>query len=211
MPTRNTPQSVPIYQLKVTLKQSKPPIWRRLQVKADITLYTLHQILQIAMGWTNAHLHQFIVGGVAYGEPDRECDLEVVNEKRTRLQQIVRGVRAKFVYEYDFGDSWEHDIVVEKVFALEAQTCYPRCLTGRRSCPPEDVGGIWGYRHFLDAIQHAEHPEHEDYREWIGGDFDPEAFDLAAIMRLRVRVRLLTPVQSLNALRRWLEAHLICW
>jgi Plasmid pRiA4b ORF-3-like protein len=189
MPTRNSTPPMPIYQLKVALKHSKPPIWRRIQVRAAITLYTLHQILQIAMGWTNSHLHQFIVGGVSYGEPDREFDVEVVNEKRTRLHQIVRGVRAKFVYEYDFGDSWEHDIVVEKVLAPEAPMHYPRCLTGRRSCPPEDVGGIWGYRHFLDAIQHAEHPAHDDYREWIGGDFDPEAFDLEAVNQALQQIR----------------------
>jgi hypothetical protein len=76
--------------------------------------------------------------------------------------------------------SWEHDIVVEKVCEPEAKTQYPRCITGRRSCPPEDVGGLWGYSHFLDAIQHEDHPEHDDYREWIGDDFDPEAFDLEA-------------------------------
>jgi hypothetical protein len=189
MPARNNTKSVPIYQLKVTLEHSKPPIWRRIQVRADITLYKLHQTLQIAMGWTNSHLHQFIVGGVYYGEPNQDFDFEVVNEKRTRLHQIVRGMRAKFVYEYDFGDSWEHDIVVEKVLEPAATTHYPRCLMGRRSCPPEDVGGIWGYSHFLDAIQHAEHPEHDDYREWIGGDFDPEAFDLEAVNQELQQIR----------------------
>ena len=181
MPVPHITQPVQIYQLKVTLKYSKPPIWRRIQVRSDITLYKLHQILQIAMGWTNSHLHQFIVGGVYYGEPHPDFDFEVINEKRTRLHQIVRGVKAKFAYEYDFGDSWDHDIVVEKVLEPEAKTRYPRCLTGRRNCPPEDVGGIWGYSHFLDAIQHEVHPEHDDYREWIGGDFDPEAFDLEAV------------------------------
>lgn len=181
MPTPNITQPALIYQLKVTLKHSKAPIWRRIQVRSDITLYKLHQILQIVMGWTNSHLHQFIVSGIYYGEPDLDFDCEVINEKRTRLNQIVRGVKVKFVYEYDFGDSWDHDIVVEKVLEPEAKTHYLRCITGRRSCPPEDVGGIWGYSHFLDAIQHEDHPEHDDYREWIGGDFDPEVFDLEAV------------------------------
>jgi hypothetical protein len=97
MAARKNTQPVPIYQLKVTLKHSKPPIWRRIQVRADITLYKLHQILQIAMGWTNSHLHQFIVGGVYYGEPHPDFGFEVINEKRTRLNQIIRGVKAKFV------------------------------------------------------------------------------------------------------------------
>ena len=98
-------------------------------------------------------------------------------------------MKAKFVYEYDFGDSWDHDIVVEKALEPEAKTQYPRCITGRRSCPPEDVGGVWGYSHFLDAIQHEDHPEHDDYREWIGGDFDPEAFDLEEVNQELKQIR----------------------
>ncbi len=125
MPAKNP---VSIYQLKVTLKHSKPPIWRRIQVKSDTTLSKFHHILQIAMGWTNSHLHQFIADGVYYGEPDPDYGFEMVNEKRTRLNQIVRGVKDKCVYEYDFGDGWDHEIVLEKVLAPEAKTRYPCCI-----------------------------------------------------------------------------------
>jgi len=171
------PPDPSIYQLKVTLKHSKPPIWRRIHVKAHTTLYKLHQIIQIAMGWTNSHLHQFIADGVYYGEPHPDFGFEVVSERRVRLHQIASDVREKFIYEYDFGDGWEHEIVVEKLLAPEPKVRYPRCIKGKRNCPPEDVGGVWGYADFLEAIEQADHPEHEAYLEWIGGSFDPEEFD----------------------------------
>jgi hypothetical protein len=175
MPAKNP---VSIYQLKVTLKDIRPPIWRRIQVKEDTTLYKLHQIIQLAMGWTNSHLHQFIADGVYYGEPHPDFGFEVVNEKRTRLNQIMSNLKDKFVYEYDFGDSWEHEIVLENILEPETKTRYPRCIKGKRNCPPEDVGGVWGYSNFLEAIHNKDHPEHEEYLEWIGDSFDPEEFCL---------------------------------
>jgi len=179
MPTKQSHSS--IYQLKTSLKHSKPPIWRRIQVKGDTTLYKLHQIIQIAMGWTNTHLHQFIADGVYYGEPDPEFAFEVVNERRVRLAQVAGGVKDKFIYEYDFGDGWEHEIMVEKIMEPEPKVSYPRCIKGKRSCPPEDVGGVWGYFHFLEAIENKDHPEHGEYLEWIGGSFDPEAYECAEV------------------------------
>ena len=175
MPTSQDPA---IFQLKVLLKHSKPPIWRRLQVKSDTTLYKLHWIIQIAMGWTNSHLHQFIADGVYYGEPHPDFGFDVISERRVRLYQLVSGVKDKFIYEYDFGDSWEHEVVVEKILKPEPKTRYPHCIKGKRACPPEDIGGVWGYDDFLDAIQNKDHPEHEMYLDWIGGSFDPEAFDM---------------------------------
>lgn len=172
-----------IYQIKVTLQDSQPPIWRRIQAPGDISLPRLHGVLQIVMGWTNSHLHEFKAGGRYYGEPDPDFgdELKMVDERQVRLNQIVPNVKARFVYEYDFGDSWEHELVVEKILPPEKEVQYPRCLDGKRACPPDDVGGVWGYQDFLDAIRDPDHPEHEDMLEWIGGEFDPEAFDLRGV------------------------------
>jgi hypothetical protein len=184
-------QSVPaiVYQIKVTLKYSKPPIWRRIEVLGDITLAKLHRILQAVMDWGGYHLHQFIVGQRGqwnvvyyYGVPCPDyMDLEVRDEKRVKLNQIAPLEKFKFIYEYDFGDSWEHELLVEKIFPPEPGVFYPRCIKGKRARPPEDVGGVWGYDSFLEAIQDPHHSEHDDLLEWVGGEFDPEAFNLDEI------------------------------
>jgi hypothetical protein len=101
-----------------------------------------------------------------------------MDERLVLLSEIATTAIRKFVYEYDFGDSWEHEILVEKILPAEAETAYPLCLRGKRACPPEDVGGVWGYEEFLEAIGDPTQEEHESYLEWVGGDFDPEAFDL---------------------------------
>jgi hypothetical protein len=170
-----------IYQLKVTLKDSKPPIWRRIQIASNISLAKLHRILQTAMGWTDSHLHQFMVGETYYGTPAPEFDFEVEDEGKIKLSQAAPGVKKKIVYEYDFGDGWEHEILVEKILQSEPGVRYPVCLAGKRACPPEDCGGVWGYESLLEALRDPEHPEHSDMLEWVGGDFDPEAFDLDSI------------------------------
>lgn len=178
-----------VYQCKVTLKGSKPPIWRRIQVRSDTTLYKLHQILQAVMVWSDCHLHQFVIHGTNYGTPDPEFDFEVENEKRVKLNQVIFGVKERFIYEYDFGDSWEHVILLEKILPLDREAAYPICLSGKRACPPEDCGGMWGYYDFLDVIQNSDHPEHAEMLEWIGGSFDPEAFDLDAINQEVKRIK----------------------
>ena len=170
-----------IYQIKVTLKGSKPPIWRRLLVPSDVTLGHLHHIIQVAMGWFNAHLHQFIVGGDTYygvADPDYDDWIEMLDERAFTLKDVAPGEKSRFDYEYDFGDSWEHVVLVEKVLPPDPEQAYRVCIKGRRACPPEDVGGVWGYEEFLEAIEDPDHSEHEDYLEWIGGEFDPEEFDL---------------------------------
>jgi hypothetical protein len=178
---RTMPSKAQIYQIKVTLKDSKPPIWRRILVRSDITLAALHRILQAVMGWWDYHLHQFIVGQTYFGQPHPDYGFEMRDERRVRLNQIAPSEGSRFVYEYDFGDSWEHILLLEKVLEPESGQQYPVCVKGERACPPEDVGGVWSYEGFLEAIGDPDHPEHEDYMEWIGGEFDAEEFDLDAV------------------------------
>ncbi|MFQ5883046.1 MAG: plasmid pRiA4b ORF-3 family protein [Candidatus Methylomirabilales bacterium] len=167
------------YELKVTLRGTKPPIWRRLEVKADTRLFEFHQILQVAMGWTDSHMHQFVAKGKCYGAPDPGFLPDRENEKKVRLDQVLRKPKDRMIYEYDFGDSWEHEVVVERVMPAEpGPHRYPSVTAGKRACPPEDCGGIPGFYHFLEAIQNPDHPDHEDMLEWWGGRFEPEAFDV---------------------------------
>lgn len=175
------PPSALMYQLKVTLIDSQPPIWRRIQVSGDTSLPRLHAILQIAMGWTNSHLHGFNIAGHFYSEPDPDGMMEAIDERPVRLSQIAPQVGSRFIYEYDFGDSWDHELVVEQIFAPQPEVQYPRCLDGKRACPPEDVGGMGGYEEFLAAIRNRRHPEHAQMLTWIGGKFAPEKIDIPAI------------------------------
>lgn len=176
-----------IYQLKMTLKDSKPPIWRRVLVPDTFTLPQLHAAIQISMGWEDSHLHQFTINFTNYGTPSIEDWEPVQDERRVTLQKLGIQKHDKFEYIYDFGDDWLHQIVVEQVLLPEAEARYPVCIKGKMACPPEDVGGIYGYAEFLNAIQDVDHPEHADYLEWIGGEFDPTAFDIEDVnQRLRI-------------------------
>ena len=187
MPSKADEVPQVIYQIKVTLNGSKPPIWRRVQVQGDITLAKLHSILQVVMGWQDYHLHAFRVGGMEYGQPDP--DLLMRSDKSEKLNQLISGEKFRFSYQYDFGDSWEHVLQVEKILPPEPGAHYPRVLAGKRACPPEDVGGIWSYSEFLEAIRDPEHPQHEELLEWVGGEFDADAFDLEAINRKLAKIR----------------------
>ncbi|MBN2490667.1 MAG: plasmid pRiA4b ORF-3 family protein [Planctomycetes bacterium] len=175
-----------IYQLKVTLRRSRPPIWRRIHVPSNLTLARLHDVLQGAMGWMGGHLHQFVVGERFYGTPDPDFGMDIESAQRVRLADVLSEPGEKIVYEYDFGDDWVHDVRLERVLRAAPGTRYPVVVAGKRACPPEDCGGIYGYTDFLAAIRDPEHPEHEELLEWCGGGFDPEAFDLElANARLR--------------------------
>ncbi len=169
-----TPNFKNVYQLKISLKYIRPPIWRRVLVPEDITLSDLHLVIQESMGWYNEHLYQFIIGGTYYGEFD---EYDVLDATKVRLRDVVPGEKAKFSYEYDFGDSWMHQITVEKIFPRDPNVLYPRCIGGRRECPPEDVGGVWGYSDLLEILKDPSHPEYEEMLDWVGDDFDPEYFD----------------------------------
>jgi hypothetical protein len=169
-----------IYQIKVTLNDSKPPIWRRVLAEDTTTLSKLHTILQTVMGWTNSHLHQFIIDEEFYGEPDEEDGYseDLKNEKRYRLNQFVERKGFRFIYEYDFGDSWEHTLLVEAILPIEKGAFYPRCIEGKRACPPEDVGGVRGYEDFQKVIANPKDPEYDEMMEWLGVKFDPGRFNL---------------------------------
>ncbi|MGB5732932.1 MAG: plasmid pRiA4b ORF-3 family protein [Thiohalocapsa sp.] len=168
-----------IYQLKVTLKGSKPPIWRRFLIASSVTLPELHGALQVIMGWTDSHLHQFTAGGREFGVLDPNFGLDdVTDEKGVRLDRLLANEKDSMRYEYDFGDGWEHAILLEKALPPEPNKVLPVCINAKGGCPPEDVGGLWGYYNFLDTIKDPKHSEHEELKEWVGGDFDPDAYDI---------------------------------
>lgn len=167
-----------VYRLKVTLRGIRPPIWRRIEVPAAISLFDLHATVQAAMGWDDCHLHQFIHGGIYYGPPDREFDMPMESERRTRLADLLRQPKDRLTYEYDFGDNWQHEVMLEAIGEVQPEAKYPRVVDGKRACPPEDVGGVPGYEDFVLAIRDPEHEEHASMLEWVGGRFDPEHFDV---------------------------------
>jgi hypothetical protein len=186
------PASERLYQFKITLKNVEPPIWRRIQVK-DCKLDKLHEHIQTSMGWTNSHLHQFKIGGVLHGDLELLCegfedDPEVVDSFETRLSSVVPedDSRFSFTYEYDFGDCWEHEVLFEGCLRAKKGARYPLCLEGERACPPEDVGGTYGYQEYLKAMADPRHEEHADYMAWQGA-FDSEAFNAQAATRMMRR------------------------
>lgn len=178
---RSTPTH--IYQLLISLDEIEPKIWRRLWVPDTLTLAKLDRVIQAAMGWTNSHLHEFAIDGHRYGIVDPEWDQEpdLLEDKRFRVGDVL-GTRAQdFLYTYDFGDSWTHSVKVEQVLAAkESLNTWPMCLAGANACPPEDVGGTYGYMEFLQAMRDPTHEQHEAMWRWWGGPFDPKGFDMNA-------------------------------
>lgn len=175
-----------IYQLKVTLLGTKPPIWRRLLVPADLTLAQLHNVLQTGMGWDDEHMHEFRVGQHRFGHPEPADPFmrmpRVESERTALLSAVLQRAGAKMIYTYDLGDSWEHSVLLEKRLSAELHATYPICTDGQLACPPEDCGGIPGYYDLLDALADPSHPRHEELQDWIG-DFDPEAFSADQVNR----------------------------
>ncbi|MGB0386807.1 MAG: plasmid pRiA4b ORF-3 family protein [Ardenticatenaceae bacterium] len=171
-----------IYQLKVSLNYLNPLIWRQLLVHGNTTLAELHHILQILMGWQGHHMHQFTIGRFRYSDPSFELE-GTRNQNPVRLKTIARQVGKEFLYEYDFGDSWEVKIVVENILPPEKGELYPRCVYGEFASPPEDSGGAPGYSEFAQAILDPEHPEHKEMRQSVGQEFDPFVFDMGEVNR----------------------------
>lgn len=171
----------PILQLKITLKHTAPPVWRRILVEKTRTFLELHHIIQVVMGWHNSHLHQFNINSQKIAEPNEELDLELgeksIDDSKARLGDFIKGEKDKFEYEYDFGDGWMHQIVVEKFLPRERKTKYPVCVDGKMSCPPEDCGGIGGFYRMLDILKNKKHSEYKEMLVWLGGKYDVGHFD----------------------------------
>jgi hypothetical protein len=170
-------QSAAIYQFKVALIGITPPIWRRVHVSGGYSLAQFHRVLQVVMGWENYHLYMFRIGSKKYGPPDPDGvdELGLVDAKRIRLAAVVPSVGTAFTYVYDYGDDWEHELLLEAILMPEPAVAYPRCLAGERHCPPEDVGGIGGYADYLEAMFDPNHEQHEEMMMWRG-PFDAEEF-----------------------------------
>ena len=173
-----------IFKIKITLTGVKPPVWRRVLVPSDETLDDLHRIVQISMGWGFSHLHEFKVGDRIYGEPNRAYqDVKVLPDWNIKLSTIFRRGIRDFTYLYDFGDYWMHKIAIENVQPFDHNESYPLLVTGRRNCPPEDVGGDSGYFEFLKAMKDPLNIESAFYVDWYEGEFDPEEFDQGKIQK----------------------------
>lgn len=170
-----------IYQIQIALKGFKPKIWRRVLVTSDLLLSDFHKIIQTSMGWTNFHLHQFIKNGTFYTvrmtDDDTWGEMNNVDYKKIKISDLLKIEKEKITYEYDFGDGWEHDIILEKILPIDEKIKYPICVTGKMNCPPEDCGGIWGYSDMLEILKQPDHEEYESFIEWLGEEFDPEYFD----------------------------------
>jgi len=183
-----------VFQIKMTLKGIEPPIWRRIQTK-DCTLEELHALIQVTMGWEFEHLYRFNIGGVESSDLDMMTDEDIEDACGTLLIEVlpVRNRRRRFQYEYDFGDGWIHQLIVVERLQPELGAKYPVCLAGRRACPPEDCGGPWSYPDFVEEVSNPDHPRHEETLEWVGGEFDPERFDLEAVNNELRRMRTRKP------------------
>ena len=170
--------------LSIALREADPPIWRRVAVTDDMSLARLHDVIQIAMGWMDAHLHEFHVGDRIYGVPDPDFEdlgRRVFKDSSRKLASLVEAGVDRFDYVYDFGDNWVHEVVIESAGPLQHGRRYPSFIDGTRRCPPEDVGGLGGYVEFVHAIADRTHEDHEQMLEWAGGAYDPETFDRSRI------------------------------
>jgi hypothetical protein len=180
------PSAAKAIQFKVALRYIRPPIWRRVVLPDNFTLGQLHEVIQVTMGWYNCHMHAFRIGGTYYSsESASEMeDANMENEETVFLSRALTRPKQKFVYEYDFGDSWEHEVVVEKFLPFDPQATYPVCLDGARACPPEDCGSFPGYMDILEALKASQKSqEQKDLLEWLEDGYDPERFDLKAVNR----------------------------
>jgi len=173
-----------VLQLKILLVESKPPIWRRVLVPELLTLANLHVVIQIVMGWTNSHLHDFEVGGERFAEFEEDIRDGARDSTTVTLRDLGLNREGQtFTYNYDFGDDWLHQVTVESSHPAEDSAILPACVTGRRACPPEDSGGVHGYKHLLEAVEDPTHPNHKELSEWLDPDFNPEAFEADRVNR----------------------------
>ncbi|MEI6454805.1 MAG: plasmid pRiA4b ORF-3 family protein [bacterium] len=176
------------YQVQIVLKKVTPKIWRRLLIPSDMLLSDFHKIIQTSMGWTNSHLHQFIRDETFYTHRIEEDDfweeMRNVDYKDMRISDLLENEKEKIVYEYDFGDGWEHDIILEKIITDDSPVTGPTCIAGKMNCPPEDCGGPWAYPDLLTILKNPKHKKYQGIVEWIGEPFDPEYFNKDEVNKL---------------------------
>jgi hypothetical protein len=176
-----------VYQLKITLSGSKPPIWRRFLVDSEVKLSKLHTVIQEVMGWYDCHLHQYSQKGVYYVMSSEDIDFspfpeqQTLLEKKYKLSQVLVKPKDKIIYEYDFGDGWDHTLVLEKILDRDPKTRTPVCLGGAGACPPEDCGGIHGYYNMLKILKNTDDPEYDETLYWLGEGFDPDELEIEEI------------------------------
>ncbi len=176
-----TPPGQPVLELTIELREVEPRVWRRLLVPGSVRLDKLHRILQAAMGWADCHLHSFEIDGERFGpHDDDEFDEDELDEAMFTVEGAI-GSAGQFTYVYDFGDFWVHDVTIERAGEAESSSKHAVCLDGANACPPEDVGGPWGYQRLLSVLADPSHEEHEELSEWIGEPIDPTAFDIALV------------------------------
>ncbi|MDF1513094.1 MAG: plasmid pRiA4b ORF-3 family protein [Anaerolineae bacterium] len=181
----NQTQPAKIYQFKITLKGVKPSVWRRIQVPDTYSFWDLHVAIQDAMGWSDSHLHQF---EIANPKTQENVLIGITDDDFDWSRATLRGWEAAITdyftldnrvagYEYDFGDGWQHRIRLEAIKQADSELDYPRCVAGAQACPPEDIGGVWGYQDFVKIIRDPNDAQYQDFLEWVGGAFDPDYFD----------------------------------
>ncbi|MEM0161265.1 MAG: plasmid pRiA4b ORF-3 family protein [Thermoplasmata archaeon] len=171
-----------LFQIKISLKGIRPSIWRRVLVPTDFSLHQLHLVIQAAMGWENYHLYRFMINGQSFSLPDEDNFFDEMDSRKTRLNNLFfMGKSPKMTYTYDFGDNWEHNILIEKIIPQDPGETYPKCIGGKRACPLEYCGGVYGYYELLEVLSDPSNREHESMKEWAGEDYDPEKFDIESI------------------------------
>lgn len=177
------PKEIIGYLIRIELNYLTPKIWREVEVPKKLTLPLFHDVIQICMGWEDYHLHQFLKDGKRYGIPDEDFDDDnTISEVGHCLHEFFPKKGSKLIYEYDFGDSWEHTIICKKIIKrADKMEIKPEVLDGERACPPEDCGGVYGYVDLLEALSDPNHEDHDSMIEWLGGKFDPDEFDLKEI------------------------------
>ena len=180
-----------IFQIQIALKGFRPKIWRRILVPENLLLSDFHKIIQTTMGWTNSHLHHFVKGRSYYVHKTEDDDFwgnnSDIDYAKIKISDLLSFEKDKIIYEYDFGDDWDHDIVLEKILPYDNKLVYPICVKGKMNCPPEGCGGVLGYAYMLEVIKDPEHEDYEELRDWLGEEFDPEFFDIDTVNELLKR------------------------
>lgn len=179
-----------MFQIEISLIDSEPKIWRKISIPSDLLLSDFHKVIQTTMGWTNSHLHQFIKDENFYAEKHPDADMwdEMgsidYKKEKIRVSDLLKAEKDTMIYEYDFGDGWEHKIVLEKISSVENRKKQPYCLDGKMNCPPEDCGGIWGYKEMLEVLKQPKNEGYEELIEWLGDEFDPKYFNKTEVNKL---------------------------